>query len=1012
VFGSAYADQIIDNSSGEKLIDGGDGDDYISASGTVESVTIYGGLGSDTIVGGSGNDILIGGDSTSNSGGDYGYFDTLKGGAGNDRIIASSAWSIIEGGSGDDFTSVNFLQSDMSILTFSASYNGGAGNDYLQIKSDMGGVAYEFNVGDGHDYVSMPAWSWRQDGWTGPTLDIYTDTDLSGVTLIWDTTLDSQYSTTPLKSADLAIVFASGDYIFVPGVSGDFTSYNSAYNHLWGINFVGATISELNMVLGSVDAYRLNPADFEDATSPSDDDITGGDDDDDLKGGSGDDSISGGGGNDLIRESGGNDAIEGGDGSDTVMLFGSRADYTLSSSEAGVLVSSQKGLGGTMRLTNVEYVEFIKDGKTFSVGELTGGVHSNHPPFLASSLSDVNVYRGEQIAITIPAGSFGDPDGEPLSYSAAMADGSALPTWLTFANGQFVGTAPALALGLFGVKVTASDGEATVSDTFFLSVGLQTGVLLTAAEISQVGSGNDRVIGGGASNTWIDGLEGDDWLTADNWAVSLNGNDGDDVLEMLGGGGQVRGGAGSDYFIFDGFSATRSSPNTDWGTIEDFEHGTDKIGIVNGTAGLRSFSAILPFMNQNGDDVAISLKGLPVITIQNVQLTALTADDFWFGDWRTDGGFGPPPTAGIVPWPEITRTISLENGEGSNSSERVIGNGAAYKVIDLMDGNDWITTDAWGVSAYGGRGNDVIELAGMGNYAEGGAGYDYFVFDSSKLEFNPWDPDWARIGDYHDGADKIVFLNGTGGFTDFTGLLPYMSQVGDDVVIALNDLPGITIDTTALSSLDATDFLFVAQPSILEAGFDGQQIKIGSTAGLSSVLANGFAEVKIIGTDLANNLDFSQVTLSGIAVIEGHNGDDRIIGSSGADTILGGNDNDTLMGGQGDDVLTGGDGADLFVFDNLSANTFDTITDFESGWDFLGIDKSVFGAFSENTSGVLDASSFEIGGSATGVDAHIIYNETTGELFYDFDGVGGVSQVQIAVFSGLPSISSDMFVVT
>jgi len=58
-----------------------------------------------------------------------------------------------------------------------------------------------------------------------------------------------------------------------------------------------------------------------------------------------------------------------------------------------------------------------------------------------------------------------------------------------------------------------------------------------------------------------------------------------------------------------------------------------------------------------------------------------------------------------------------------------------------------------------------------------------------------------------------------------------------------------------------------------------------------------------------------------------------ILGGSGADTITGGAGVDTITGGAGADTLAGGTGKDIFIFKsgNSTVDSFDTITDFESG---------------------------------------------------------------------------------
>ncbi|KHN49493.1 putative Ig domain-containing protein, partial [Pectobacterium fontis] len=68
---------------------------------------------------------------------------------------------------------------------------------------------------------------------------------------------------------------------------------------------------------------------------------------------------------------------------------------------------------------------------------------------------------------------FTDPDvGDTLTLSATQADGTALPAWLTFnpATGTFSGTPGSGDVGNLSIRVTASDGTASVNTTFALTV--------------------------------------------------------------------------------------------------------------------------------------------------------------------------------------------------------------------------------------------------------------------------------------------------------------------------------------------------------------------------------------------------------------------------------------------------------------------------------------------------------------------------------------------------------------
>jgi len=65
-------------------------------------------------------------------------------------------------------------------------------------------------------------------------------------------------------------------------------------------------------------------------------------------------------------------------------------------------------------------------------GAFTGLLSANTAPHLAVALVDKVVTVGVPFSYTIPEGSFVDADQEPLNFSLAMADGTALPSWLTF----------------------------------------------------------------------------------------------------------------------------------------------------------------------------------------------------------------------------------------------------------------------------------------------------------------------------------------------------------------------------------------------------------------------------------------------------------------------------------------------------------------------------------------------------------------------------------------------------
>jgi Ca2+-binding RTX toxin-like protein len=191
----------------------------------------------------------------------------------------------------------------------------------------------------------------------------------------------------------------------------------------------------------------------------------------------------------------------------------------------------------------------------------------------------------------------------------------------------------------------------------------------------------------------------------------------------------------------------------------------------------------------------------------------------------------------------------------------------------------------------------------------------------------------------------------------------------------------------------------------------------------------GALAINGIGNELGNNI----VGNAAGNVLGGGDGDDNLNGQAGNDTLFGGAQDDVLTGGLGNDTLSGGDdqddliggagndnlnggaGDDEFVFNAaLSATTnVDVIQDFAGG-DRIVLSKAIFTAL--GTTGIaLDPSAFSTGttGVATETTHRIVYNSTTGDLFYDANGSAAGGATKIAVLQNLYDLqSTDVFVTT
>jgi len=208
----------------------------------------------------------------------------------------------------------------------------------------------------------------------------------------------------------------------------------------------------------------------------------------------------------------------------------------------------------------------------------------------------------------------------------------------------------------------------------------------------------------------------------------------------------------------------------------------------------------------------------------------------------------------------------------------------------------------------------------------------------------------------------------------------------------------ITLLNTAVNQLASTNFT-LANASL--ALFGDNSPGTASDGG-SNILTGGSERDLLMG-------------LGGNDTLGGGAGSDVLIGGSGNDSIGGGtNGDDWLEGGAGVDRLAGGSGKDNFVFREAGTANADTINDFVTNWDSIqlgGDTLSGLGAAGRFASGDVRFHSGAGVTTAHDADDRIIYNTTTGQLFYDADGIGGASAQLLANLGAGKALTASDFVV-
>jgi Ca2+-binding RTX toxin-like protein len=339
--------------------------------------------------------------------------------------------------------------------------------------------------------------------------------------------------------------------------------------------------------------------------------------------------------------------------------------------------------------------------------------------------------------------------------------------------------------------------------------------------------------------------------------------------------------------------------------------------------------------------------------------------------------------------------------------------------VDGAGGNDVITGGTSNDNLFGGSGNDTL-IGGDGDdrldggtgsdKMTGGNGGDTYVVDApgdSIAESGSGGSDMvlASIG-YTLGATlENLTLTGTGNI-DATGNATGNLILGNSGDNLIDGKAGSDImagqggnDTYVVDNL----FDIVVE----NAGQGADTVK----SSVSFSLDDNIEDLVLLGAlnidGTGNGLDNHIAGNTGNNILAGGDGIDTIHAMAGNDTVSGGNGADFLFGEDGKDTLTGGAGADHFAFNTkLAPANVDHIVDFVPLTDVLDLSTSIF--TNAGLAGALSGSEFlSSPGSVSATSTqHILYNNTTGELFYNADGAGAGAPVLVAVLDTHPALTN------
>jgi len=538
------------------------------------------------------------------------------------------------------------------------------------------------------------------------------------------------------------------------------------------------------------------------------------------------------------------------------------------------------------------------------------------------------------------------------------------------------------------------------------------------------GFGRDYLYGESGNDSLL-GEEGEDLLYGGYGLDNLNGGSGDDYLE---------GGHGTDTYILTKAGGQDRINNYDSDSSIDVAKFTD-IATTDVT-GITRYS----------NDLVLTYGGQ--LTVENYfsgDTYRVDTFDFTNLDWSvadlkskviTKGTESGDYINGYNGGPnKIYAYGGNDNVTGGDGNDTLFG-GMGNDNLRGSDGNDSLLGQNGADTLYGDNGNDSLNGGVGDDRLEGGQGADTYLIakgDGHDVLYN-YDSDSA--------VDVINFTNVN--LCDLTGA----NQVGNNFVLSYGTdsqatvqyhfyggsyqvgkyifSDGSMINSVVMGSTGDESLSGTATTNDLIVGAGGIDTMTG-LAGDDVYQTNGgdtIVEADSAGTDtvlssvsliLGDNLE-KLVLITGALNGTGNSLDNQLCGNTANNILKGLVGNDTLNGGLGNDTLAGGSGADYFDFTtapNATSNK-DTITDFSVVSDTIRLENSIMTGLGTAT-GVLAIGAFHSGtvDTATQVDDRIIYNTSTGALFYDADGTGSTAAVQLAIIGSTthPALTNADFMV-
>ena len=583
--------------------------------------------------------------------------------------------------------------------------------------------------------------------------------------------------------------------------------------------------------------------------------------------------------------------------------------------------------------------ETISDRFNFSITDGTNTLNNNlfgisiNPvndvPIVLNAIASQSTTEGQTFSYNFPQNTFVDNDlNEVLTYTATLANGNSLPTWLSFnaATRTFNGIPTADSSGTLTLVVTATDtAQTSVSNSFNLTILEEQSsdnpptVVIPIADIT---------VNEDAENTTI------------NLSNVFSDVDGDVIVKSV--------------FVNDNTGLVTATIVDNQLTLDyqDNQSGTANITIRGTSNGKTVDDTFLVTVNPVDDAPTVINPITDVNVAEDAANTVLDLTNI-FSDVDND------PTSivksvfvnnntGLVTATIVDNQLTLDyqnNQSGiANITIRGTSNGKTVDntflvTVNPVDDAPTVINPITDVNVNEDAANTVLDLTNIFTDVDNDPTSivkSVLVNDNTGLVTATIVDNQLTL-DYQNNQSGIANLtirgtsNGKTVDNSFTITVasvndaPTLQQEIANQTATENQPFSFTIPANTFTDIDGDNLTYtLATGTVLPSGitFDAAT---GTFSGTPSDTASGTYNLTVIASDSAGekaNDSFSLNVLNAVngdssnQTVNGTSGDDHINAGAGNDTVNGGEGNDILDGGPGNDRLAGGPGDDTYIVDS------------------------------------------------------------------------------------------------